>query len=170
LEVLLAEAVGSGPETAGCAPTAAQRAEWRAKATGDVEALVAGRTRSRDEYLARAGWRLVIDAGEKPFFPQGFDPLNVTRVSATEILHTRFLKLQGALGSLQVLGGSVLTEGAGAHPLFNGVRRVTVTGLAGPPSMRDSADVLVVSATGVTMRLTGARADITGQTVRFAPR
>jgi hypothetical protein len=136
-----------------------------------VRALVVERRRAHDEYLARAGWRVVVESGAEPFFPQGFDPLNVARLSSTEILHTRFLKLQGTLGAIEVVGGSALTEGApGQHPLFAGVRRVTIAGLGGRPSMSDSAGVLAVDAAGIVIRLRGAKADVAGETVRLAPR
>ena len=170
LDSLLTDAVSTSPSAA-CAPAAAQRTRWAAQAGEDVRALAAERARSRDGYLGRAGWRVIVDAGGAPLFPAGFDPLNVTRLSATEILHTRFLKLQGSRGTVEVLGGSVLTEGApGQHPLFAGVRRVTIAGLATPPSMSDSADVLRVDAAGVVIRLLGGKADVAGQTVRLAPR
>jgi hypothetical protein len=132
---------------------------------------VAERARARSEYLARPGWRLVVELPDAPFFPQGFDPLNVTRLSPTEILHTRFLKLRGTAGTVEVLNGTALTEGAaGQHPLFNGVRRVTLAGLTTPPVVRDSAGVLVVDGTGIVIRLMGARADTSGQSVVFRTR
>jgi hypothetical protein len=172
LDSLLAEAADPRESSASsCGAMPAARALWAAQASRDVRALVEERTRARTEYLARAGWRIVVEAEGGPFFPQGFDPLNVSRLSPTEILHSRFLKLQGPLGALDVLGTSTLTEGTpGQHPLFAGVRRVTITGLTVPPSMRDSADVLVVETGGVALRLRGARADIVGQTARFTRR
>lgn len=169
LDSILTDAVSMSPSAA-CAPAAAQRMRWAAQAGADVHALVAERARARDEYLGRGGWRVIVDAEVAPLFPARFDPLNVTRLSATEILHTRFLKLQGPRGTVDVLGGSALTEGVpGQHPLFAGVRRVTIAGLASPPSMSDSADVLKVAAAGVVIRLRGAKADVAGQTVRVAP-
>jgi hypothetical protein len=172
LDSLLASALSSATgEGAGCAPSAAARARWANQAADDVRALSAERARTRAEYLGRPGWRIVVEAGDGPFFPQGFDPLNVSRVSPTEILHSRLLELRGPLGAIEVLGTSALTEGvAGRHPLFAGVRRVTITGLATAPSMTDSADVVVVAAHGVTLRLHAARADIVGETIRFTPR
>jgi hypothetical protein len=154
-----------------CAPDRAQRMRWATQAGADVRALVVERGRARDEYLGRPGWRVVVESPAAPFFPAGFDPLNVARLSATEILHTRFLKLQGPRGTIDVLGGSALTEGApGQHPLFAGVVRLTISGLPAAPSMSDSAGVLAVNAPGVVIRLRGAKADVTGETVRLAPR
>jgi hypothetical protein len=168
LDSLLSGVTGPAGQSFTCAPDAAQRARWSAQAAADVRALVAERARARDEYLGRPGGRIVVEADSGLFFPAGFDPLNVSRLSPTEILHSRFVKLQGALGTIEVLGASALTEGApGQHPLFNGVRRVIITGLASPPSMRDSSGVLGVDAPGVVIRLRGAKADIVGETVRL---
>lgn len=169
LDSLLGQAV-SGGSAGACAATGAERARWASQAGEDVHALVLERARSRDEYLGRAGWRLIVDATGSPLFPAGFDPLNVARLSAAEILHTRFLKLQGPLGTIEVLGRAALTEGTGKHPLFAGVRRVTITGLQAPPSMTDSAGVLAVDAPGLTIRLRSVKADVSGQTVRLVPR
>lgn len=166
LDRLLAGAVGPVVPTLPCAADAAQLARWEAQAGDDVRALAAERARARREYLARPGWRLVVEFPGAPVFPQRFDPLNVARLSPTEILHSRFVRLQGADGSIEVLNASALTEGVpGQHPLFNGVRRVTLTGLAAVPVVRDSAGVLAVDGPGVTVRLAGARADTSGQSI-----
>ena len=170
LDSLLSEA-SPATSAASCAADPAQRARWAAQAGEDVRALVAERGRARDEFLRRPGWRIVVESEAAPFFPAGFDPLNVTRLSPSEILHTRFLKLQGTRGTIEVLGAGTLTEGVrGQHPLFNGVVRLTITGLAAPPSMSDSAGVLAVNAAGVVIRLRGAKADVVGDTIRLAPR
>jgi hypothetical protein len=130
---------------------------------------VTRREQDRTALLARPGWRVVIDADAAPLFPQGFDPLNVSRVSATEVLHTRFLKLGNDRGTVELLGQAALTEGrAGQHPLFNGVRRVTIPGVSAM-SVRDSAGVLLVQANGLQARLRGMTADTTGTTVSVHP-
>jgi hypothetical protein len=171
LDSTLASAVGPADRSIRCASTVAERAGWATQASADVAGLVAERARTRAEFLGRAGWRLEVDAGGAAFFPQRFDPLNVSRLSSTEILHGRYLALQGSLGSVELLGGSALTEGIpGAHPLFAGVRRVTLTGLRTAPSVRDSAGTIDVRADGVRIRLRGARADTVGRMVQLRPR
>ena len=168
LDSILAAAVGEGATPAACAPTERQRAEWVAQAGNDVRSVVAERRRTRADYLGSDGWRLVVEAGDAPFFPQGFDPLNVERLSPTEILHTRFLKLRGGTGTVEVLDGSVLTDGRpGAHPLFSGVVRVTMTGLPETLAVRDSSGVLMLDAPGIHGRFPAARADTTGRTIRI---
>jgi hypothetical protein len=167
LDGLLAGRLAPDDGAAGCGPSGTERAAFLARAAADVDTLVARRRRARAEFLGQPGWTLVIESGA-PLFPQGFDPLNVSRVSPAEVLHTRFLRLGNGAGWVEILDRPALTRGrAGEHPLFGGVQAETVTGLPSAPSMSDSAGVLVVSAPGVTGRLRGARADTSGQTVRI---
>jgi hypothetical protein len=98
------------------------------------------------------GWRLVVET-EDPIFPQGFDPWNVERLSAAKVLHTRWIKLGNASGSLEVLDRHCLTEGAGKHPLFEGVRRATITGLPSAPRIEEADGALKISENGLTPRL-----------------
>jgi hypothetical protein len=92
--------------------------------------------------------------------------MNVSRARPTEVLHTRFLKLGNDRGTIELLGQPALTEGrAGEHPLFAGVRRVTIAGIAAPLTVRDSAGTLLIEATGVHARLRGATADTAGTTI-----
>jgi hypothetical protein len=172
LDALIDRAAGSGaaaPATLRCAESAADSAANVERARADVRALVARREQERTTLLARPGWRVVIDADASPLFPQGFDPLNVSRVSATEVLHSRFLKLGNDRATVELLGQAALTEGrAGQHPLFNGVRRVTIPGLSAV-TVRDSAGVLLVQASGLQARLRGMTADTTGTTVSVHP-
>lgn len=169
LDGLLDTALARRPHAGG--PACALPAEWHARAaeraTRDVTGLETRRASARATFLAASGWRIVIDAPGAPLFPQGFDPLNVRRVSPAEILHSRFVTLGGSGAKLQVIGRATLTQGTpGGHPLFNGVRRVTVTGLAGAPSMSDSAGVVLLRADGVEGAFPKARVQTEGQEVR----
>jgi hypothetical protein len=129
----------SGPER--------RAAEVRARA--DVAALVGERDESKREFLSQPGWKIVVSAAPNaPLWPQNFDPLNVERLSASEVIHTRWLKLQGSGGAVEVLDRRALTVGAGAHPLFNGVREVIATGFGEEPASRQSGDTLYVEAPG----------------------
>jgi hypothetical protein len=167
LDVMLADAVAAqvGP---GCSASASRRAAWARAAELDVGGVRAAHAEARTAHLGRAGWRVVVETPNAPLFPQGFDPLNVTRLSPSEVLHTRFLELQGGAGSLKLLGVAALTEGtAGAHPLFAGMRRVTMTGLAAAPAVHDSAGTTMLAAPGLTAQFRGAVVDTTGQTIRI---
>jgi len=150
----------------GCALSPATVATIERAARADSAALDVARAERRRAFDARPGWRIVIEAADgKPLWPQGFDPLNVERVPGG-ILHTRFLKLGNEAGSLEALDQSgvdieALTEGAGAHPLFNGVRRVTITGVA-KPETTTAGEGVTVRAPGVTIQLTKATLRLEG--------
>jgi hypothetical protein len=120
----------------------------------------------RRDFLARPGWRLELVAPEgSPLFPQGFDPLNVERVGAREVLHTRYLKLGNGEGTLELINRPALTEGAGEHPLFNGVRRLIVTGLASEPAVSEAGGRTTVTAENLKAEFGGAEITRSGQTL-----
>jgi hypothetical protein len=162
LDTALRARPGAG---ASCALPAPQRASIRAVASADVEALEERRAELRRDFLGRQGWRLVVVASGTPLFPQGFDPLNVHLLGVGEVLHTRFLELGNAAGTLEVLGRDALTEAAGPHPLFNGVRTLTITGLEREPAVADGAESVVLDADGVRGELRGAAVERDGITI-----
>jgi hypothetical protein len=116
--------------------------------TAEIRELVAKREQRKRAFLEQPGWTITITAKDQPFFPKRFDPLNVHVVGKGEVLHTRFLQLDG----IEILGRAALTEAAGEHPLFNGVRSVTLTGLATEPVAKDGKFV----AEGVSVDLKNA--------------
>lgn len=161
--LLAATPAGTGAEPAGFSPR--EREEARARAAADVEDLQMQRTALRDRFLAQSGWKLVVIAGgAAPLWPQGFDPINVRRLGAGEVLHTRWLKLGNALGTLEALGQQSLTEAAGEHPLFHGVRRLTLAGIRSEPIVRESDGTTMLSATGLRGEFRDARTEHAGQT------
>jgi hypothetical protein len=150
LEDILASAAGPAkPE--GFARADIERENRRAAA--EVAALGAERERKRREILEGPGWKLVLEPAE-PMQPQGFDPLNVERLSASEVLHTRFVKLSNSAGSVEVLGLRCLTESAGKHPLFEGIRRATIE-LPGPPRIEEEAGTIRITGEGLTVAYRG---------------
>lgn len=164
----LDEALGaalSAPAAGLCeiAPPDSLRASERARR--DVAALVAKREALRRDFLARPGWKLELTAEGSPLFPQGFDPLNVERVGAREVLHTRYVKLGGGAGFIEIINRHSLTEGAGEHPLFNGLRRLTVTGLASEPAVSESGGKTTITANNLKAEFTGAHVTRSGQTL-----
>jgi hypothetical protein len=54
-----------------------------------------------------------------------------------------------------VLGRASLTEASGAHPLFNGVKRLTVTGLSSAPDVSVRADTVTIKADGISGEFRG---------------
>lgn len=161
LDELLTRAVaGARP----AAPDPAKRDEERSRAAQDIARLADRRLALRREFLEAPGWTLVVEA-EDPVFPQNFDPWNVERLSASEVLHTRWLKLGNSSGSIEVLGRRCLTEATGKHPLFEGVRRVTVTGLPIEPRAEATPQTVRVTGDGVELEFRGARLRRSGQTL-----
>jgi hypothetical protein len=155
----------------GCGFSGAEVRLAAERAAADVAEHRGALRARREDFLGAPGWRIEVEAGAEPLWPQGFDPLNVHRLSAGEVLHARWIRLGNAAGSIEVLNRSALTEAAGEHPLFNGVRRVVVAGLSAAPLVRDSAGVAMVQAEGVEVRLAGsARLDEGARTLRIVAR
>jgi hypothetical protein len=127
----------------------AEREVLVAAAGVDAAAVSESRQASRVEFYSRAGPAIVVRVlGGGPLSPQGFDPLNVRSLGGRDVLHTRWLKLERHDAEIEIEGCSVLTSGAGSHPLFGGVSELLVTGLKAPPELDESGDETVVSAPG----------------------
>ncbi|MDQ3134195.1 MAG: hypothetical protein M3Q76_05205 [Acidobacteriota bacterium] len=149
-----------------CELPAAVRERESRRAQGEVAQLFARRESAKHDYLSLPGWTVVLIAdGDSPLWPQGFDPLNVQRIGGAEVLHTRFLKLGNDAGAIEMLGRASLTEGAGRHPLFNGVRRLTVAGLNAEPSVEESAGKLKLSAENLKAEFRAAAVTRSGRTL-----
>lgn len=150
-----------------CAFDEATLSAARARATTDVAALVERRAARLAAFESQPGPRLVIEVedGAEPLGLQGFDPLNVLRIDE-RILHTRFLQLGNARGNVKLIAGEALTEGAGAHPLFGGVRRVELAG-CGPIDVVEEGETLRVASDRLELELTGAELDRDGATWRI---
>jgi hypothetical protein len=123
------------------------------RAGAEVTAADAERSRKRREFLEGSGWRLVVEPKEA-LQARGFDPLNLERLTLSEVLHTRFVKLANTAGSIEVLGRRCLTESAGRHPLFEGVSRVTIE-LPGPPRVEQDSGTIRISGDGLTVDYRG---------------
>ncbi len=120
----------------------------------------------RTEFLARQGWQVLIEVPvTAPFWPEQFDPWNVVPLADGEILHQRHVRLGGNHGRIDVLGHWALTSAAGAHPLFNGLRRVLLAGLAAAPSVTQRGDSLLVAGEGIDGHFKGMTVDTAGQRI-----
>ena len=124
------------------------------RARADVAALLETRRRSANEYRGAPGWSVQIVAGKEPLWPQGFDPLNVRVVGKGDVLHTRWIKLGNGSGTCEVLGRASLTEAAGEHPLFQGVRRLVLAGLK-KPAVGESGGRVTIEGDGIKASFTG---------------
>ncbi len=107
-----------------------------------------------------------MESEGEPLWPNGFDPLNVRLVGPGEVLHGRWVKLANKAGQIEVFDRRSLTLAVGPHPLFQGVRRLTVTGLP-EPSASESKGAVRLSAPGISLQMKGARIDTSGTTLRI---
>ena len=64
-----------------------------------------------------------------------------------------------------MLDRAALTQGASAHPLANGVRRVELTGLDAEPVLREDGGRVRLEGRGFTADLAGARWEKTVRTL-----
>lgn len=165
LDALLVSALEASDGNRSCGITPSERDRFRATATVDVDALRARRAEQRNAFVEQPGWKVIVTAAGAPLFPKGFDPMNVQTVRPGEVLHKRWVKLGNEAGSVEVIDRAALSEAAGEHPLFNGVRRLTVTGFAGEPVATEAEGVLVVKADGISAELRGATLERIGQTL-----
>lgn len=165
LDELLGEALaGSAVQPAQF--TSRDRERTREEAAAHASELQTQKESRRREFLAQPGWTvIVINNSPEPLWPQGFDPLNVYRVTEREILHTRFLKLGNSLGALEVLDRYSLTEAAGEHPLFNGVGQLTVTGLPAKPTIKETEGTITFTAEGFRAEFRSAQVERSGKTL-----
>jgi hypothetical protein len=164
LDGLLRAALAEAP--AGCGFTQAERSAIAAQAGTDVAAVAGRRTAARDAFLSAEGWTLIIESGL--LFPSGFDPLNVQLVAPGQILHTRFVELSNGEAKVRVLDRPSLTDAAGAHPMFNGVKRLTVTGIVQEPEIVETDGTVTVKAEGVEAKLPNANVTREGHTIRIS--
>ncbi|MGD0437554.1 MAG: hypothetical protein ABSB86_13925, partial [Bryobacteraceae bacterium] len=155
LDELLIGRLHEAAAPAGCDFTAEETLAAKARVQRDVDDFARDLDRRKQEFLAVTGVRLEIVAGKEPLWPQAFDPWNVVILDGRQILHTRWLKLGNGSGAIEILGRSALTEAAGAHPLFNGVRELIVTGVA-EPKVSQSDGKVTIEANGVKGTFTGS--------------
>jgi hypothetical protein len=147
LDQMLREALGSGTT---CRFSDREMQQVRRRTDQDETGLTRGREALRDSVLEAPGWRVEFTADSAtPFQVQGFDPLNVEKVAPDQVVHRRFIQLQQGAASLEIMDHRSLSIAAGGHPLFSGVRRLIVTGLALRPSVSEGEHGLRVSAKGL---------------------
>jgi hypothetical protein len=157
LDALLRAAV-ERTSARGCDFSPAQRDAALDRARQNVDGLRQHRAELRDQFFSKPGWKLVVIAKPgAPLFPQGFDPSNIDRLDAHQVLHRRWLKLGNAAGSIEALNRASVSEGAGEHPIFNGVRSFTIAGLTDEPTVRDQNGTVTIQTDGVHGEFKSAR-------------
>jgi hypothetical protein len=83
------------------------------------------------------------------------------------VLHHRWLKLGNGEAELEVLDREALTEAVGPHPILQGVRRLTVTGLAEKPEVHERGGWARIRVEGFTAKLKSATIDVTSHELRI---
>jgi hypothetical protein len=164
LDSLLATALPEGGTR--CSPSASERVRAFEVARQDIEKLATDRAAWLTEFAASAGWTLVVHAGpNSPLFPQQFDPLNVQNLGSGRVLHTRHARMGNEAGFVEAFGRSALTEAAGQHPLFQGVRTVRISGIASEPPLIQTGDIIRIESDGIKLEVRGARVERSNRTL-----
>jgi hypothetical protein len=167
LDGMLAMALSG--EAGDCAIPSREVAAIERDAERDAALVLAARAGRRKAFDALPGWKVVVQAADgRPLWPQGFDPLNLQLVEGG-LLHARFLRLGNDIGTLEAVDGAgadieAFTVAAGAHPLFNGVSRVTIAvGLR--PSIEAGGGRVQLRAPGFTANFNRATARESDSTI-----
>jgi hypothetical protein len=138
------------------------------RARNQISALKERRTKLRAAFLSAQGWQIVVTINpQHPLFPQDFDPWNIVVLGSSEVLHQRHIKLGSDDGTIEVLDQPSLTLAAGSHPLFNGVRQITITGLKSQPTLQQNGNAIQVTAAGVQADFRHAAAQTKMRTVKI---
>lgn len=148
LDEELSAVLGSSDRAAGgCYFSEQEAAAIERAAKADAKAVATQRVERRTAFDERPGFRVVITAAPgKPLWPERFDPLNLERVEGG-LLHARMLRLGNETARVEMVDDAgadleALTEGAGEHPLFHGVRRFEVVLPAEPAMTRDGESTM----------------------------
>ncbi|GJM18153.1 MAG: hypothetical protein DHS20C14_03660 [Phycisphaeraceae bacterium] len=136
----------------------------RAHAMEDAAAEGERRAALGEDFLRAPGWRIEILA-DAPLWPAGFDPLNVVSLGGGRVLHTRFVRLANDTCEIETFDRRALSEGAGEHPLFNGVSHVVITGLA-EPTLERAGTVTTIVGEGVRVRAPSTAVEVADHIIR----
>jgi hypothetical protein len=128
--------------------SASEIAAWRTRAETDLKARRVSLDEARRNFLARPGWRVVIDAGRKPLRLRFFLANEAEAFSEREMLHHRWLALANEDCDLEVVGREALTESDGATKVV----RITIPGFAERPEVADEDGRHIIRGSGVVLR------------------
>lgn len=149
-----------------CQVDGATEARIRERARGEVEASIRAQVEARSRFLSEPGWRIEVRTAPGDWlWPKELDPMNVQVTGKGEVLHTRFLNVGNSHAEIEILDRASLTTAAGDHPLFEGIARVTISGLPTEPMILETKDAITIDAAGVRARMQGARWEKSGQVV-----
>jgi hypothetical protein len=146
------------PEIA-CTLSSGEIKEISEKADMDIQRLLSKKKDILKKFLDKAGSEIVVIADDNPLGPAGFDPMNVERLDSKSLLHTRWVKLKNSNGVIEVLNTESMTLGCGKHPLFEGVCRITITGLTEPGIISTENGGIKIEADNVQMEFKKAEVE-----------
>jgi hypothetical protein len=151
-----------------CHFTALERKAFETQARVDVDKLKRRRAEIQQAFDAQPGWRVTVQtATGKPLLLDGFDPVNVIRLSDRTTLHKRWLKLSNDAGSLEILNHVSITEAAGKHPLFDGVLQWTAAGLSARPEVKQDGAHVTVTSPAINLDFSNATVETQGESIRI---
>lgn len=167
LDGLLGDALsGDRPPSPAARTGEAARRSALARAGRDVRELDRERRERLADFLERPGWRVeLVAAAGAPLWPRRFDPLNLLKIDGERVLHTRWLVLGHDAARVEVMDHAALTTAAGEHPLFQGVARLVVTGLSGPPEIVREGDVVRLRAPVLEAEVRGGSVERSGREI-----
>lgn len=157
LDALLGDALfGRRPPPSEARPRAHERRSALSRAGKDVRELEGERQARLTEFLEQPGWSVEFLAAEgMPLWPQRFDPLNVLKIDEDRVLHTRWLVLGNEAGRVEVMDHAALSRAAAAHPLFEGVASLLITGLPEPPDVTADGEAVRLEAPSLEAEIRG---------------
>jgi hypothetical protein len=122
----------------------------------EVEELISEKKRIKNEFLSQPGWRIIVSAESEPLSPRSFDPMNLQLLADSAVLHKRWLKLCNNQGCIEIINHKSITEPKGSHPLFQGVKKVTVAGLDKEPVIEKVDNKLSLKMEGINFQFEDA--------------
>jgi hypothetical protein len=131
----------------------------------EVGELISEKKRIKNEFLSQPGWRIIVSTESEPLWPKGFDPLNLKLISDSAILHKRWLKLCNNQGCIEIMNHESITEPIGDHPLFQGVKKVTVAGLDKEPAIEKVDNKLSLKMEGISLQFEDAEMQRNGDSL-----
>lgn len=131
----------------------------------EVGELISEKKRIKNEFLSQPGWRIIVSTESEPLWPKGFDPLNLKLISDSAILHKRWLKLCNTQGCIEIINHKSITEPMGDHPLFQGVKKVTVAGLDKEPAIEKVDNKLSLKMEGISVEFEDAEMQRNGNSL-----
>ncbi|NNE08777.1 MAG: hypothetical protein HKN20_09470 [Gemmatimonadetes bacterium] len=152
LDVLLADAIPAGTVAAPL-PVDSVLAASR----NEIALLTVRNQERLREMTGRPGYQVRIQSLEEPLSSEGFDPLNIAVLEPGVVLHSRFVRLGNGRGSVEVFDWESLTVASGeSHPLFAGVREISITGLGAPAVVKKEGGAIRIETAPVRLNFEGA--------------